>query len=143
MRRSISLRSKNLWLVVVFLSLIGSPAVAKGGAVNEKQAPATARPYPKVAIGSIWQNPGAWEGRKIFLEAKFLGWKGGARHPGITRSDWALEDGTGAIYATGRRPPGLDPLADVGRRLQVWGTVKVNPKGVPYIAVDRVVVTPE
>jgi hypothetical protein len=119
-------------------------AAAKGGAVAEKEAPqAAGRGYPKVAIASIWQNPGAWEGRKIFLEVKFLGWKGGARHPGITKSDWAIEDGTGAIYVTGRRPPGLDPLADVGRRLQVWGTVKVNPRGVPYIEGARVVVSPE
>jgi hypothetical protein len=84
MRLSISLRSKNLWLVVVFMSLIGSPAVAKGGAMNEKQAPATASPYPKVAIASIWQNPAAWEGRKIFLEVKLGRWR---PHPSITKSD--------------------------------------------------------
>jgi hypothetical protein len=138
---------KNLWLAVVFITLIGFPMAAKGGAVTEpggKKAPAAApHAYPKVAIASIWQNPAAWEGRKIYLEAKFLGWQGGAKHPGITKSDWAIEDGTGAIYVTGRRPPGLDPLADVGRRLQVWGTVKVNPQGIPYIVVARVVVSPE
>jgi hypothetical protein len=139
-------RSRNLWFALIFLSLMSFPAAAaaKGGAVAEKEAPqAAGGGYPKVAIASIWQNPAAWEGRKIFLEVKFLGWKGGAPHPGITKSDWAIEDGTGAIYVTGRRPPGLDPLADVGRRLQVWGTVKVNPQGVPYIEVARVVVIPE
>jgi hypothetical protein len=135
-------RYRSLVMISIILAIL--LAGTREGVVNEGggKKPLTGIPeYQQVDIASIWQNPPAWEGRKIFLEGTYLGWKGRVRHPGITRSDWALKDGTGAIYITGRRAGRLDPLDDRGHHLRVWGTVHTSPKGVPYVAAEQVTVT--
>ena len=80
------------------------------------------------------------QGREVLVRGRYLGWKGEIEHPQITRSDWAIEDDTGAIYVTGLRAKGLDPVRDIGHLLEVLGTVRVNSKGVPYIWAEKVIV---
>jgi hypothetical protein len=93
-----------------------------------------------VKIGHIWEQPGPYEGREVLLRGSYLGWRGRVEHPRITRSDWALQDDTGAIYITGMPAKGLDPTRDIGRILEVHGTVRLNTKSIPYIQADQVIV---
>lgn len=96
--------------------------------------------YQEVKIESIWQHPKTFRSQKIVVHGTYLGWKGKVDHPQITRSDWAIQDDTGTIYVTGRPVKGLDPYRDIGCRLKLLGTVRVNPKGVLYILAERVIV---
>jgi hypothetical protein len=91
-------------------------------------------------IESIWRHPEAFQGQKVLVRGRYLGWRGQIEHPHITRSDWAIEDDTGAIYVTGLPAKGLDPVQDIGHLLEVLGTVGVSPKDVPYIRAERVAV---
>ncbi|MDD2901288.1 MAG: hypothetical protein PHU44_02500 [Syntrophales bacterium] len=99
--------------------------------------------YQKIPINLIWENPTKFVGQKILVEGTYLGWKGKVENPLITRSDWAIQDATGAIYATGAPVKKLNPMRDIGQPLSVWGIVRVNPKGVPYIAVEKAMVGPK
>ena len=74
------------------------------------------------------------------VRGRYLGWRGEIENPRISRSDWAIEDDSGAIYVTGLPAKGLDPVRDIGHRLEVLGIVQVNPKGIPYIRAVRVLV---
>lgn len=94
----------------------------------------------EIKIESIWSTPEAFVGQKVLLRGIYLGWKAQIEHPLITRSDWAIKDDTGAIYVTGLRAEGLHPSRDIGHRVEVLGTVGVNPKGIPYIRAERVMV---
>lgn len=96
--------------------------------------------YQEIKIESIRLNPEAFRSRKIVIHGTYLGWKGKVDHPQITRSDWAIKDGTGTIYVTGRPAKGLDPYRDIGCRLKLLGTVEVNPKGVPYVRAEKIIV---
>ena len=94
----------------------------------------------EIKIESIWSHPETFQGQKVLVRGRYLGWKGQIGHPLITRSDWAMEDNTGAIYVTGLPAQGLNPMQDIGHPLEVLGTVRVNPEGVPYICAERVIV---
>ncbi len=108
--------------------------------LQAEKAPVTSREHRETAIGKIWNHPNHYEGRKVLLRGRFQGWRGQATPPGITRSDWAIGDDTGAIYVAGSPPGGLDPYRDIGRPLEVLGTVRLNEKSVPYIRIENVVI---
>ena len=108
------------------------------GGSHEKKG--EGRSYQEIKIESIWRHPEAFRNRKIVVHGTYLGWKGKVDHPLITRSDWAIQDDTGTIYVTGRLVKGLDPYRDIGCRLKLLGTVGVNPKGVPYVRAERVII---
>jgi|LGVF01.1.fsa_nt_gb hypothetical protein len=97
----------------------------------------------EIKIKLIWSHPDTFKGRKVLISGTYLGWRGQIEHPLITRSDWAVEDDTGAIYVTGLPAKGLDPIRNIGYPLEVFGTVHVNPKGVPYIVAEKVVLKKE
>ena len=94
----------------------------------------------EIKIESIRSHPETFQGQKVLLRGRYLGWKGQIEHPLITRSDWAMEDNTGVIYVSGLPAKGLNPMQDIGHPLQVLGTVRVNAEGVPYIRAERVIV---
>ncbi len=133
------------WLVFVFLIMF-LPLNCEGekrtlievtGTDSKIDEPSS---YKKISLGQIWENPTQFLGQKIVVEGHYLGWKGKIKNPSITRSDWAIKDTTGAIYVTGAPAKGLDPMHDIGHPLKVWGTIRVNPEGVPYLAVEKVMV---
>ena len=108
------------------------------GGSHEKKG--EGRSYQEIKIESIWRNPEAFRNRKIVVHGTYLGWKGKVDQPQITRSDWAIQDDTGTIYVTGRPAKGLDPYRDIGCQLKLLGTVRVNPKGIPYVRAESVIV---
>jgi len=88
-----------------------------------------------VKIGSIIAEPESYDGREVKIKGKFIGWSMPEHEivtPMITRSDWIVEDESGAIYVTGLSSEPLDPTNDVGRRVIVTGIVRLRD-GKPYI----------
>jgi len=109
-------------------SLSAGPAAQEAGAR-----------YEKMPLKTLLQNPAAFQHRKVLVAGVFRGWQGkGVENPGITRSDWVVEDASGAIYVAGAPPSGLDPVKDLGRPLTVRGTLEITAKGIPYLKVDTV-----
>lgn len=92
--------------------------------------------YEMIDLGRVRQNPAAFRDRKVVVAGVFRGWQGDVARPGITRSDWVIEDAGGAIYVAGAPP--LDPVKDRGQAIRVWGTLKITEKGVPYLDRDKV-----
>jgi len=132
----------HILAVLLFCSFCAGPsprveAVSNFDSTKDKR---TTSPFQGIDIGSICRHPGALEGKKVRVRGRYLGWRGEIENPRITRSDWAIEDDSGAIYVTGLPAKGLDPVRDIGHRLEVLGIVQVNPKGIPYIRAARVLV---
>lgn len=73
-----------------------------------------------------------YQGKKIKIVGEYKGWIGKAKNPLITRSDWVIDDGTGAIYVTEMSPGNLDPYENVGTKVEVIGIVQIKDK-IPYI----------
>jgi len=85
-----------------------------------------------ISIADIIASPARHEGKTVTLTGEYRGWEPGHGSPPVTRSDWILKDETGAIYVTGKLPPGFDPSQDVGRKITVSGVVRVK-NGQAYI----------
>jgi len=88
-----------------------------------------------VRTGSIIAEPEKYEGKEVMIKGKFIGWSIPQHEivtPMMTRSDWIVEDESGAIYVTKLIPEPLDPTSDVGRRVIVTGIVRLE-EGKPYI----------
>ena len=77
-------------------------------------------------IAEITSNPAEYEGKAVTVSGEYRGWEAGYGSPPVTRSDWILRDETGAIYVTGKAPPGLDPVEDRGKELTVYGVIRVK-----------------
>ncbi len=91
----------------------------------------------QVTIAMIIAEPKRYEGKTVTLDGKYLGWKpedGPATRygPPVTRSDWALSDGTGCLYVAGAAP-NLSPYEDWGAPVRVRGTIRLSRRGFPYI----------
>lgn len=132
----------HILAVLLFCSCCAgvSPIVEVVGDFDSTKDKRTTSLFQGIDIGSIWSHPGAFEREKVMVRGRYLGWRGEIENPRISRSDWAIEDDSGAIYVTGLPAKGLDPVRDIGHRLEVLGIVQVNPKGIPYIRAVRVLV---
>lgn len=83
------------------------------------------------------------EGKRVRISATYRGFsptsdaniKDG---PPVTRSDWAICDGTGCMYAVGRID--LDPTRDIGKSVTVVGKLAKGPHGQVYMVVDTATV---
>jgi hypothetical protein len=89
-------------------------------------------------VGTILQAPREFEGRAFDIVGYYRGSNllGEARgNPPVTKSDWVIADGTGAIYVTGARPSGLDPQsrADLWSLVHVHGVVAYVRLGTSYL----------
>jgi len=82
-------------------------------------------------IGDILANPAKYVRKPVTVTGEYRGWQGEGYEPPVTRSDWVIKDETGLMYVTGKSP-GLDPVEDIGKKLEVTGMVKVK-NNTPYI----------
>ncbi len=80
----------------------------------------------QVTIADIASNPTEYEGKTVTVSGEYRGWESGHGSPPVTRSDWILRDETGGIYVTGKVPPGLDPVEDKGKKITVYGVVRLK-----------------
>ena len=86
----------------------------------------------KATVEEILGSPGRYAGRLVEVVGTFMGWKGGATPPPVTRSDWLLAGRSGAaIYVHGAPP--LPPEMAGHATLRVTGFVKTTADGTPYI----------
>jgi len=86
-----------------------------------------------VNIGKLAEDPQEFGGVEVTLSGKFVGWSIPEQEiigPMVTRSDWLLEENTGAIYVTHLNPEPLDPQSDFGREVVVRGIARVTDSGV-------------
>ena len=91
-----------------------------------------------ISIKKLIEDCREFTGKSIVLKAKYLGWNcpQTCKHPGLTRSDTCIEDGSGCIYLYGFG--GLNPLKDKGSIHTFYGVVKKSRSGVCYIEVKKV-----
>ncbi len=101
---------------------------------GNKTVTAIFQPQGITQIGSIKLNPALYGGFVVSLNGTYRGWESGHGTPPVTRSDWVIQDGTGAIYVTGSKM-GLNYPADVGKPVEVTGRVKTK-NGVPYLEIS-------
>jgi hypothetical protein len=90
------------------------------------------------SIREILEEPERFIGKTVTVEGEYRGWKPDPEAPQcrmgppVTRSDWAVQDGTGTLYVTGKSL--YDPLDDIGKPLRVIATVRKNEeKGQIYL----------
>jgi len=102
----------------------------KNQAANSGSAAFSATPK----ISDIFAKPENYLNKEVTVTGQFMGWKGAAGGPPVTRSDWVLKDETGAIYVVGPYPPGcIPPDTGIGTRIKVKGVVKINDVKQAYI----------
>lgn len=95
-----------------------------------------------VTVARILAGSAGEDGTVVLLVGRFQGWRPGPggpatqQGPPVTRSDWALDDGTGSIYVTGAAPT-LDPTRDMGQSVRVTGTLRHTKDGRPYLEATR------
>jgi hypothetical protein len=104
---------------------------------------------PGLEIGEILADPARFKGKSVELRGRFCG-RGlcGDLPPASARSpsDWVLDDGSGALWVSGRAPRGkgfsLDPHypPDTSRWLEVTGKPEVVG-GVVYLRASKVTLT--
>jgi hypothetical protein len=99
-----------------------------------------------VKVKEVIEGAKKLQGKEVVLSGVYQGWRppsGPATKAGppVTRSDWGFADDTGAIYVTKGAPP-LDPYADRGKPVKVWGIVRISPRGIVYIEATKVSLLP-
>lgn len=124
-----------LFLLVLPAACLGEEQVSSTGMASspaEDEGETLPGSGEQVTIADITSNPAEYEGETVTLSGEYRGWESGHGSPPVTRSDWVLKDETGAIYVTGRVSPGLDPVEDRGKKITVYGMVRVKD-GQAYI----------
>ncbi len=136
-------------LLPVAMGLLIAPLLGCQGA-----ATASSTPPPTMGAASLTQiirdivvDPKGFEGSTVTLVGYYRGWdllgEVGSGPP-VTRSDWVIRDGGGAIYVrAGLAVEGDIPLnpgskEDTERVLRVTGIVRVTGDGRPYIEPQRI-----
>jgi hypothetical protein len=129
---------KAIYIILVFIFVTGFFGVRESLS-TDPVAKESGAGYEKIPLKTLLQNPASFQHRKVMVLGAFRGWQGkGVENPGITRSDWVVEDASGAIYVAGAPPFGLDPVKDLGRPVTLWGRLAVTGKGIPYLKPDKV-----
>jgi hypothetical protein len=94
-------------------------------------------------VGIILDAPREFDGRVFDLVGYFRGWNvfgEASGSPPVTRSDWVIADGTGAMYVTGAAPQGLASSS----RADAWSVVRLTARvvyvrlGTSYLEARRV-----
>jgi hypothetical protein len=134
---------KALIMAILFMVQVlrGSVGLSAQAIVTCESSHAVEREKPlEIKIRSFWDDPQKFEGQMVLVRGIYLGWRGKVTHPRISRSDWAVQDPSGAIYVSGLPAVDLDPMQDIGCALEVTGRLKVSPRGVPFIHAEKVVI---
>ena len=87
-------------------------------------------------IGDILANPAKYMREPVTVTGEYKGWQGEGYEPPVTRSDWVIKDKTGLIYVTGKSP-GLDPVEDIGKKLEVTGYITGYSQSKRYCHVNE------
>ena len=123
------------FLCVLVLLLINHLCLAMGGSIVDVSIQ-DENEYVKIRV--ILNNIEKYQDQEIVVKGEYKGWNGdGINSPRITRSDWVIQDDTGAIYVTGKTGSGLSQ-EDIGVKIVVRGRVLLNKEMVPYIKAEEI-----
>ncbi len=117
------------------------PSYTKGKVVIGGKAAALAPVTIKQAISLASQAPNS----RVMICATYKGWSPNPNDPNtkagppVTRSDWAICDGTGCMYVVGAID--LSPSKDIGAQVSVIGRLKKTDKGQVYLVLESATVT--
>lgn len=99
------------------------------------------------SIGEVIKYADKFIGRQVRITARYMGHQPDPQSrmikpgPPVSVNDFGICDGRQCIYVTGKN--NLDPVKDVGNRVNVLGVVTRNEKGQVYIALENMtLVTP-
>jgi len=92
-------------------------------------------------IKDIRDNPDEFVGKWVLIKGQYEGWDFNHRlneGPPVTRSDWVIYDGTGAIYISSHRAckcvkKSIPMIEQVGQKLIVCAKVARNDRGQVYL----------
>jgi len=93
-----------------------------------------------VTIKEAISNYAGLAGKRVSISAIYRGWSPDPGDPNtkdgppISKSDWAICDGSGCMYVVGTVD--LDPSKDGGARITVIGKLKKNSKGQLYLMLE-------
>lgn len=109
-------------------------AWACGCAVVGPAAPtgAPAQPGFTALVEKIGESPGDFAGQTVEIVGYFRGWDllgEAGEGPPVTRSDWVIQDASGAIYVTGPLPEGLDPASRADTQAVIRLSARVVKSG--------------
>ncbi len=121
------MRAMFLYIAVLGCAIIGSCMAISDPAGSQSNDNSNGEISYLVNISDILNNPEKYDGKLVTIEG-CLGWRGPSTGALLTRSDWGIEDETGATYVSGVYLP-LDTFKDVGASLIVSGIVVRMPKG--------------
>jgi hypothetical protein len=146
----------------LFYVPVRTAALITGGRVEWNAKTMTANliadvagPLAPTPTGAIVADPPKWAWKRVQLHGEYTDWQtdpfdpATTHGPPVTRDDWTMRDATGALYCDsayyrmgwgGRFPAKLDPTKDLGRRLEVVGTVELTKDGWPYLHTESVTV---
>ena len=119
-------------LAIAFASISGIITASEAGLsqTSNMSSNGSEEALDQAKIGDILANLTKYEWELVTIMGEYGGRDIGYEPP-VTRSDWVIRDETGLIYVTGKYP-GLDPVEDIGKKLEVSGMVRVKDD-VPYI----------
>jgi hypothetical protein len=153
----------------VFYMPVRTVALITGGRVAWEGATMTVNLIADVAgkfalseIGAIVADPPKWKWKRVWLRGEYTGSQADplgpatTHGPPVTNDDWTIRDATGSLYCDSALydstmhgggvaipPIKLDPIKDLGRRLEVVGTVELTKDGWPYLVVEEITLLPE
>ena len=120
-------------LAIAFASISGIITASEAGLsqTSNMSSNGSEEAVDQAKIGDILANPAKYVWELVTITGEYRGWQGEGYEPPVTLSDWVIKDETGLIYVTGKSP-GLDPVEDIGKKLEVSGMVRVKDD-TPYI----------
>jgi hypothetical protein len=100
-----------------------------------------------ITIKEAISNYARLVGKRVLISAIYRGWSPNPGDPNtkdgppISKSDWAICDGSGCMYVVGSVD--LDPAKDTGARITVIGKLEKNSKGQVYLMLESATVPPK
>lgn len=92
-----------------------------------------------ITVDELVNNATQYENQLLTIRGVFMGWKGSCSvPPPETRSDWMIEYNDKCIYVSGPTPLGIDRTPnskDIGKTIDIHGSVLLNNSGTPYIKI--------
>jgi len=131
----INKKEKLMRNILLYIVVLGCIIIVRSMAVSDPTGSlasnSTGELSHLVKIGYILNNSEKYDGELVTVEGIYLGWSGPSTGAHPTRSDWGVEDETGAIFVTGLHD-GLDPIKDKGDGVIVSSIVHLL-QGSPYL----------
>jgi len=130
------MKGKWSWSCALLAAMLMAATAAQAHEPVKQCQGAKATPIKKIR-----ENPDSFLGRWVLIEGEYEGWDKNRRlkeGPPVTRSDWVLYDGTGAMYVTTAHAcscvrESIPQLERVGQKVKLCAMVAKNDRGQLYL----------